>query len=64
MRFEFRQGVPQGAAAWLTMNVPLKKWDIRREGIPDDEGNMWYSPCVFVYDEQCATMFALMWLGK
>lgn len=64
MRFEFRHGVPQGAAAWLTMNVPFKKWDIRRESFVDDEGNVWHTPCVFVYDEHSATMFALMWLSK
>lgn len=63
MRFKFRQGVPQGAAAWLVANVPTKKWDIRRVSI-DIGGVIAHCPCVFVYDKHCATMFALMWLGK
>lgn len=64
MMFKFNQGVPKETTEWLKDNVQSEKWEIRREIISDREGNSWYTPCVFIYDEQCATMFALMWLAK
>ena len=64
MIFEFKDSVPQGVAAWLTMNVPTGLWEIRGVTKIDKFGGRYYIPHVFVYDGSLATMFALRWAGN
>jgi|VirMetMinimDraft_7_1064189.scaffolds.fasta_scaffold151212_3 hypothetical protein len=59
MRFQFRQGVPDGCMEWLTENVgPINEaWYYARITIA-----YWHTPCILIDDEEKATWFALRWL--
>jgi len=58
MRFEFRQGVPEGCTEWLTEYIGPRNeiWYYARITIDG-----WHTPCIVIDDEKKAMWFKLRW---